>query len=266
MSPELHITNDQHVRTIQLNRPQKKNALSQTLAWNLVRAIDQAAADDDVWVLAITGSGDAFCSGLDLTPDGNEPDSGISSERQSLMEDLGWVGHLPLAIRERCDKPVVAGLNGVAAGAGLAIAMACDIRLAAQSAWLFPGYSRIGGSPDGGLSYTLPQAIGYERAIRFLLENRRVNAHDAFTLGLIGEVVPDDQFQVRLNEYCLELTTISPTAAALTKRVVRQATKIDLEAQAHYELQSINKAFTTQDAKESRAAFLEHRQPNITGH
>jgi 2-(1,2-epoxy-1,2-dihydrophenyl)acetyl-CoA isomerase len=263
---ELQITNNQHVRTIQLNRPQKKNALSQALAWDLVRSIDEAAIDDDVWVLAITGTSDSFCSGLDLTPEGNETDSGISSERQSLMDDLGWVGHLSLALRERCDKPIVAGLNGVAAGAGLAIAMACDIRLAAESAWLFPGYSRIGGSPDGGLSYTLPQAIGYERAIRFLLENKRVDAADALTLGLIGEVVPDDQFHNRLTEYCLSLTTISPTAAALTKRVVRQATKIDLKAQARYELQSINKAFTTQDAKESRAAFLEHRQPNITGH
>jgi 2-(1,2-epoxy-1,2-dihydrophenyl)acetyl-CoA isomerase len=262
---EIQITDDQHVRTIQLNRPQKKNALSQSLAWGLVRAIDEAAADDDIWVLAITGSGDSFCSGLDLTPEGNEPDSGIRSERQAQMEDLSWVGHLPLALRERCDKPVIAGLNGVAAGAGLAIAMACDIRLAAESAWLFPGYSRIGGSPDGGLSHTLPQAIGYERSLRFLLENKRVDAVDAVSLGLIGEVVPDDQFHDRLTEYCLSLTTISPIAAALTKRVVRQATKIDLEAQARYELQSIGKAFATEDGKESRKAFLEHRQPNIEG-
>ena len=262
---ELQITDDKHVRTLQLNRPEKKNALSQTLAWDLVRAIDEASADDNVWVVAITGSGDSFCSGLDLTPKGNEPDTGISSERQSLLEDLRWVGHLPLALRERCDKPVVAGINGVAAGAGLAIAMACDIRLAAQSAWLFPGYSRIGASPDGGLSYTLPQAIGYERAMRFLLESKRVDAVDALALGLIGEVVPDDQFQARLTEYCLELTAISPTAAALTKRVVREATKIDLEAQARYELQSIGKAFETEDGKESRAAFLERRPPNITG-
>lgn len=216
-------------------------------------------------MLAITGSGDSFCSGLDLSPEGNEPAHGPMSERQALLEDLDWVGHLPLAIRERCDKPVIAGLNGVAAGAGLAIAMACDIRLAAESAWLFPGYSRIGASPDGGLSYTLPQAIGYERAIRFLLENKRVDATEAHTLGLIGEVVPDDGFQERLTEYCLELTTISPIAAALTKRVVRQATRIDLEAQARYELHSIGKAFSTEDGKESRKAFLERRKPDIKG-
>ena len=265
MPPELQITDDSHVRTIRLNRPQKKNALSHTLAWDLVRSIDEAAADDEVWVLAITGTDDAFCSGIDLTPDRNATDRGPMSDRAEQLDELGWVGQLPLALRERCDKPVVAGLNGVAAGAGLAIAMACDMRLAAQSAWLFPVYSRIGGSPDGGLSWTLPQAVGYERALRFLLENRRVDSDEALALGLVGEVVPDDQFQARLTEYCLSLTTISPVAAGLTKRVVREATKIDLEAQARYELQSIGKAFASEDGKESRKAFLERRKPDITG-
>ncbi|MCH8817592.1 MAG: enoyl-CoA hydratase/isomerase family protein [Chloroflexi bacterium] len=263
--PELHITDDRHVRTLRLNRPHKKNALSETLAWGLVRAIDEATADDDVWVLAITGTEDAFCSGVDLTPDGNADDRGPMSERQAQLDDLGWVGNLPLAIRERCDKPVVAGLNGVAAGAGLAIAMACDMRLAAESAWLFPGYSRIGGSPDGGLSWTLPQAVGYEKAMRFLLENKRVDSDEALSLGLIGEVVPDDQFQDRLAEYCLSLTTISPIAARLTKRVVREATKIDIEAQVRYELQTIGRAFASEDGQESRRAFLERRKPEIKG-
>lgn len=265
MLPELQITDDDHVRTLRLNRPHKKNALSQSLAWDLVRAIDDASADDDVWVLAITGADDAFCSGIDLTPEGDASDRGPMSERQAQLDDLHWVGQLPLALRERCDKPVVAGINGVAAGAGLAIAMACDMRIAAESAWLFPGYSRIGGSPDGGLSWTLPQAIGYERAMRFLLENRRVDSDEALALGLIGEVVPDEEFQARLTEYCLSLTTISPIAASLTKRVVREATKIDLEAQARYELQTIGKAFVSEDGKEARRAFLERREPDIKG-
>ncbi|MDP6667247.1 MAG: enoyl-CoA hydratase-related protein [Dehalococcoidia bacterium] len=265
MTTELQVTDDRHVRTIRLNRPRKKNALSQSLAWRLVGVIDEAAADDDVWVLAITGTGDAFCSGNDLTPGDNESDHGTLSERQAFLDDLSWVGNLLLAIRERCDKPVVAGLNGVAAGAGLALAMACDMRIAAESAWLFPGYSRIGGSPDGGLSWTLPQAVGYERTMRFLLENKRVDAAEAHTLGLIGEVVPDDEFQGRLEEYCRSLTTISPIAASLTKRVVREATKIDLQAQARYELQSIYRGFASEDGKESLRAFLEHREPEIRG-
>ncbi len=266
MTTEIQITDDRHVRTIRLNRPHKKNALSQSLAWELVQAIDQAAGHDDVWVLAITGTGDAFCSGADLTPEGDTQDRGPMSDRQAQLDDLGWVGQLPLAIRERCDKPVVAGLNGVAAGAGLAIAMACDIRLASESAWLFPGYSRIGGSPDGGLSWTLPLAAGYERAMRFLLENRRVDASEAQALGLVGEVAPDDEFEDRLAAYCLSLTTISPIAAVATKRVVREATKIDLEAQARYELQVIYRAFASEDAKAARQAFLDRTTPEIRGY
>ncbi|MDP6823920.1 MAG: enoyl-CoA hydratase-related protein [Dehalococcoidia bacterium] len=264
-APEIIITDDRHVRTIQLNRPHKKNALSQTLAWDIIRTIDDSASDDDVWVVAITGIDDCFCSGVDLTPAGNAPDRGPMSEIQSQIDDLSWVGHFPLAIRQRCDKPVVAGLNGVAAGAGMALAMACDMRIAAESAWLFPGYSRIGGSPDGGLSWTLPQVIGYEKAMRFLLENKRVDADEALALELIGEVVPDDQFQARFAEYCHSLTTISPIAARLTKRVVREATKIDIEAQVRYELQTIGTAFASEDGQESRRAFLERRTPEIKG-
>ncbi|HJM54331.1 MAG TPA: enoyl-CoA hydratase/isomerase family protein [Dehalococcoidia bacterium] len=264
-APELIITDHAHVRTLQLNRPHKKNALSQTLAWDIIRTIDDSAADDDVWVIAITGIDDCFCSGVDLTPVGNASDRGPMSEIQSQIDDLSWVGHFPLAIRQRCDKPVVAGLNGVAAGAGMALAMACDTRLAAESAWLFPGYSRIGGSPDGGLSWTLPQVVGYEKAMRFLLENKRVDADEALALGLIGEVVPDHQFQARFVEYCHSLTTISPIAARLTKRVVREATKIDIESQVRYELQTIGTAFASEDGKESRRAFLERRTPKIQG-
>ncbi len=264
-APEIIITDDRHVRTIQLNRPHKKNALSQTLAWDIIRTIDDSASNDDVWVVAITGIDDCFCSGVDLTPEGNAPDRGPMSEIQSQIDDLSWVGHFPLAIRQRCDKPVVAGLNGVAAGAGMALAMACDMRIAAESAWLFPGYSRIGGSPDGGLSWTLPQVVGYEKAMRFLLESKRVDADEALALGLIGEVVPDGGFQARFAEYCHSLTTISPIAARLTKRVVREATKIDVEAQVRYELQTIGTAFASEDGQESRRAFLERRTPEIRG-
>ena len=101
--------------------------------------------------------------------------------------------------------------------------------------------------------------------MRFLLENRRVDSDEALKLGLIGEVVPDDDFQGRFVEYCLSLTTISPIAASYTKRVVREATRIDLEPQLRYELQSIYRAFDTEDGREAHRAFLERRDPKITG-
>jgi 2-(1,2-epoxy-1,2-dihydrophenyl)acetyl-CoA isomerase len=263
MSETLQIRDDGRVRTIVLNRPEKKNALSNELAWGIVTAVEQAARDDAVWVVAITGTGDAFCSGLDLSGAG-EDDSPLSPQSQ-FIDDVGWVGRFALVLRELCDKPIVGGINGVAAGAGLSLAMACDVRIAAQRMRLIAGYPRIGGSPDGGLTWTLPQAIGYEQAMRFLLENRTVDADEALRLGFVGEVVPDERFDARLAEYCAFLAERSPIASRLTKRGIARATAIDLEAHVRFELANIRRAFSTQDAAEARAAFFEKRPPVFEG-
>lgn len=261
----LQITDSGHVRKIVLNRPEKKNALSDELAWGIVNAVEDAATDDNVWIIAITGTGDAFCAGLDLTSGGGGNTTRLSKQ-ESLLDDLGWVSRFPLVIREQCDKPVVAGLNGVAVGAGLSLAMAADIRLAAESARLMAGYPRIGGSPDGGLSWTLSQAIGYEQAMRFLLENRTVLGHEAKDLGLVGEVVPDEKFEARFDEYCQSLSKLSPITARLTKRVVRHATSLaDPEGHFRYELASILRAFGSEDGAEARKAFMEKRLPVFKG-
>ena len=265
MSDVLLTSDSDHVRKIVLNRPEKKNALSDELAWAIVTAVEAAAKDDDVWVIAITGSSDAFCAGLDLT--GGRGDEGSPLSRQdSLLDDLGWVSRFPLVLREQCDKPVVAGINGVAVGAGLSLAMAADVRIAAESARLMAGYPRIGGSPDGGLSWTLPQAIGYEQAMRFLLENRTVLGPEAKELGMVGEVVPDDRFEERFDEYCHLLTNLSPLTARLTKRVLRRATALsDPEAHFRYELASIRRAFGSEDGAEALRAFTEKRAPVFKG-
>ncbi len=262
----LETTQDGHVRIIRLNRPEKKNALSQELAWGIIHAVEDAAADDDAWVVAITGTDDAFCSGLDLSPEDDGRDHTGLTPQAAYLDDLSWVSRFPLVLRERCDKPVVAGLNGVAVGAGLSLAMASDIRLMAQSARLIAGYPRIGGSPDGGLSWTLPQTMGYEQAMRFLLENRTVGADEALRLGMVGEVVPDDRFATRFAEYCASLTHLSPITARLTKRVVRHATALaDPEGHMRYELLNIGRAFGSDDGKEARRAFLERREPRFEG-
>lgn len=252
------------VRTIRLNRPEKKNALSQELAWAVVTAVEEAAADDDVWVVAITGTDDAFCSGLDLSGGGDEA-SPLSPQDQ-FLDDIGWVGRFLLVLRQTCDKPVICGLNGVAAGAGVSLAMACDIRLAARRARLIAGYPRIGGSPDGGLTFTLTQAVGYEQAMRFLLENRTVGADEALQLGLVGEVVDDDRFADRLVEYCNLIAERSPITTRLTKRgIMKAGTAIDLENHVRYELSNIGRAFRSQDAQEARQAFLDKRTSTFEG-
>jgi enoyl-CoA hydratase/carnithine racemase len=266
VSDVLKILDAEHVRTIVLNRPEKKNALSNELAWGIITAIEEAAKDDSVWVLAITGTADAFCSGLDLTPEPTGQSHAPMSPQDAYLDDLGWVSRFPLVLREQCDKPVVAGLNGVAVGAGLSLAMAADMRIATESVRLIAGYPRIGGSPDGGLSWTLPQAIGHEQAMRFLLENRTVGAEEALRLGMVSEVVPDDRFQERFEEYCQSLTDLSPVTARLTKRVVRRATAlVDAEAHMRYELLCIGKAFGSEDGKEARRAFIEKRKPVFRG-
>lgn len=252
-----------HVRTIRLNRPEKKNALSDALAWGVVDAVEEAARTDGVWVIAITGSGDSFCSGLDLS--GAERFSPLSAQSAQL-DDISWVGQFLLSIRKRCDKPVVGGINGVAVGAGLGLAMATDVRIVSRSARLMAGYTRIGGSPDGGLTITLPQTMGYEQAMRFMMENRTVLGEEAVALGMAGEVVDDDKFHNRLAAYCETLCQWSPITLRLLKRgMTKSLETTDLEQQLRYELSNIRIAFSSEDAKEARTAFFEKRKPSFKG-
>ena len=264
MPPTLHVETHDRVRTIRLDRPQVKNAINTELAWGLIGAVEDAARDDDVWVVAITGTGDAFCSGLDLKGRGEGGDPRTPQSAQ--LDDLDWVGRFYFVLREVCDKPIVAGVNGVAVGAGLALALAADIRIVARSARLMAGYPRIGGSPDGGLTISLTQALGYEQAMRFLLENRTVTGDDAVKLGLAGEVVEDAELPTRLASYCRMLTERSPITMRLTKRGLASATRsIDVQSQLRFELANIRRAFSSEDGQEARAAFLEKRKPVFKG-
>ena len=252
-----------HVRTITLNRADKKNALNLELAWGVIAAVEAAAEDDNVWVVALTGSGDAFCAGLDLG--GSEPYSPYSPQT-AMLDDIGWVGQFLLTLRKRCDKPVVGGINGVAVGAGLGLAMACDVRLISASARLMAGYTRIGGSPDAGLTVTLPQVMGYERAIRFMMENRTLTGAEAVDWGMAGEAVDDAAFGARLAAYCQQLCEWSPITLRLLKRgIARSYETTDLESQLRYEVSNIRKAFGSEDGKEARRAFLEKRKPVFQG-
>jgi 2-(1,2-epoxy-1,2-dihydrophenyl)acetyl-CoA isomerase len=263
MTDLVKVSDAGHVRTITLNRPDKKNALNLQLAWGVIEAVDEAAKVDDIWVVAITGTGDAFCAGLDLG--GSEPYS-PKTPQSAQLDDIGWVGNFLLAIRKRCDKPVVAGVNGVAVGAGLGLAMAADVRLVTRSARLMAGYTRIGGSPDAGLTITLPQAMGYERAMRFMMENRTANGEQAVEWGMAGEVVDDDKFSERLAAYCQELCAWSPITLRLLKRgMVKSLESTDMEQQLRYEVGNIRIAFASDDAKEARKAFFEKRKPTFVG-
>lgn len=264
MTNVVDVTDEGHVRTIRLNRPEKKNAINDALAWGVIGAIEEAAVDDNVWVIAITGKDGAFCSGLDLTGSG-ESASPLTAQAQQL-DDIGWVGRFLLSMRRTCDKPIVGGINGVAVGAGLGLAMATDIRLVSKSARLMAGYTRIGGSPDAGLTITLPQIMGYEKAMRFMLENTSANGDEAVALGMAGEVVADAEFDQRLAQYCQELCKWSPITFRLLKRGMTSSLEItDMEHQLRFEVANIRRAFASEDAKEARTAFLEKRDPVFIG-
>ena len=256
-----------NVRVLRLNRPERKNALTAELGWAIARALSRADADDDVRVIALTGNGDAFCSGLDLGggSDGAQPDTGLSPQQQ-MLDDKGWIGRLLLALRFDTDKPVVAGINGVAVGAGLSLAMAADIRIAADTARLHPGYLRAGTSPDAGLTWSLPTLIGHEGAMRFLLESRFVDGTEAHARGLVGEVVPGDQLRDHLLDYCREIAQQAPLGVRQTKRLVARSPLVtDVESRVRQEAQLAGRGLNSEDGKEAVRAIMEKRPPKFEG-
>ena len=255
-----------HVRALRLNRPERKNALTSELGWGIVNALGRATADDDVRVIALTGNGDGFCSGLDLGPgDGTAVETGLS--RQELfLDEKGWVGRFLVALRLDTDKPVVAGVNGVAVGAGLSLAMAADIRIASDTARLHPGYLRAGTSPDGGLTWSLPTLVGHEQAMRFLLESRFVAADEALARGLVSEVVPAAELDERLLDYCGEIAQQAPLAVRQTKRLVaRSLLTTDLEARAREEIRLAVRGLDSEDGQEAVRAIMEKRPAKFSG-
>lgn len=265
-NPVLEIEDREQVRVLRLDRPEKKNALSAELGWAIVSAVEEAARDDEVRVIAVTGSGDAFSSGLDLSPASEGRRASALSPQETALDDLGWVGRFPVVMRERCDKLVVAGLNGVAVGAGLSLAMAADLRIASDRAKLMAGYARMGTSPDGGLSWTLAQAVGYERALRFLLERQTLSAAEALELGMVGEVVDAAGFEERFREVCDSLAALAPIAVRQTKRLVHRATTPpDLVGHARWEVASARRGLASEDGAEALAAFRGKRRPVFRG-
>ena len=249
-----------NVRILTLNRPSKKNALSDDLVDAIIEGFASAAADDAVRVVGLTGAGDAFCSGADLAP----KRSGGGSSRRSNTADQAV--RLVTGIRVECEKPVVAGIGGIAIGAGLSLALCADMRIASAKARVHPGYARAGASPDCGLSWTLPQAIGHEQAMRFLLEPKMHGADEALALGLVGEVVPDEAFEDAFLAYCHKIAEVAPLASAQTKRLVSRAGLLaGLEQHLREELELARRALSSEDGREAVKAIFEKRKPEFSG-
>jgi 2-(1,2-epoxy-1,2-dihydrophenyl)acetyl-CoA isomerase len=248
------------VRTITLDRADKLNAVNGALASALVTALADAARDDAVRVVVITGAGRAFCAGLDLSSPPELP----SATRAERLDPFAWVGKWVLSVLA-CEKPVIASVNGPAAGAGFGLALACDIRLVASSARMTAGYVRRGLSPDAGVSYFLPRHVGLARAADILLSGRDVESAEAERIGLAALVVPDAELQGATAAYAARLAAGAPIAHALTKRLLAQTFDRSLDAALRDELTHIKYCFTTADVAEAMTAFREKRSPNFRG-
>jgi len=248
------------VRTITLNRPDRLNAVNPALAAELPAALDEAALDDRVRVVVLTGAGRGFCSGLDLS----EPPRLPEGDLRARLDPLAWVGRWVLAAIH-CEKPLIAAVNGPAAGAGFGLALAADIRVLARSARVSAGYVRRGLSPDAGVSYFLPRLVGASRAMEILISGRDLDADEAQRIGLAAAVYDDGTFGETVAAYAERLAAGPPIAFALTKRLVTTAFDVTIEDQLARELVAIKTCFASADVADALRAFAEKRPPVFRG-
>jgi 2-(1,2-epoxy-1,2-dihydrophenyl)acetyl-CoA isomerase len=248
------------VCTITLHRPDRLNAVNARLADELPLALAAASADDAVRAVVITGAGRGFCAGLDLS----EPVSLTGGSRHERLDPLYWVGKWVRAL-VACEKPVIAAVNGAAAGAGFGLALACDLRIVARSARLTAGYVRRGLSPDAGVTWFLPRLVGHGRATEIMLTGRDILAEEAERIGLATRVVDDADVVTGAQQFAAELAAGPPIALALTKRLLAESAYATLEGQLRSELVHIKSCFMSADVREAVAAFQEKRQPVFRG-
>src|SRR5436190_10856661 len=245
---EVETTRDGAVLTITLNRPDVLNAFNADLHRALAAALKEARAPE-VRAVVVTGAGRGFCVGQDLTEFREAPGDIGARLRGNYHPNL-------LAIRA-LEKPVLASVNGAAAGAGLSFACACDLRLAAESASFVPAFIKIGLVPDSGGTYFITRLIGPARAFEWLASGRRLSATEARAWGLVSEVAEDSVLPARVAELAAEWAARPTFGIAMTKELIDQAVTSSLEEQLEREAELQTRATQTEDFREGVAAFLE---------
>jgi 2-(1,2-epoxy-1,2-dihydrophenyl)acetyl-CoA isomerase len=261
---------DDHVGVLTFNRPERRNALSDPMYVGFDQALTAMRADDDVRVLLITGAGGAFCAGGDVKGMHDSHQSGVPRAGRPAEPDAAVArlrdhqARVSLALNE-FPRPVVAALPGPAAGAGLSIALAADIRLAAARAILVTAFSTVGASGDFGGSWFLTQLVGPAKAKELYFTSPRLSAQDALELGIVNRVLPDEGFEQAALDWCHELARRAPIAVALMKENVTRATTCDLATALDAEATAMITSMSTADHREAAAAFVEKRQPVFKG-
>jgi 2-(1,2-epoxy-1,2-dihydrophenyl)acetyl-CoA isomerase len=253
---EVETSPDGAVLTITLNRPDVLNALNAAVHAALARALKDAR-DSQVRAVVVTGAGRGFCVGQDL----NE----FAEAAGDIAARLRTSYHPTIKAVRELEKPVLAAVNGPAAGAGLSFACACDHRIAAESATFVPAFINIGLVPDSGGTFFVTRLLGSARAFEWMTSGRRVSAQEALGLGLVSEVVPDERLAERAAERAAELASLPTRGIAYSKRLFDSADRATLEEQLELEAQLQAAATRTDDFREGVDAFLQKREPQFKG-
>lgn len=253
----LLVSIEARVATLTVNRPERRNALNATVRAELADALAALGAEREVRVVVITGAGDrAFVAGADIAE---------FAERTPLEQREAMQPPRIFELVAAFPKPVIAMINGFALGGGCELALACDLRIAAESARLGQPEIRLGLIPGGGGTQRLPRLVGAGRALRLILTGEMIDAREALRLGLVDEVVPDDVLRERTLELARSIAEQSPVAARLAKEAVRAALELPLAAGLAHERELFITAFGSEDKAEGVAAFLEKRAPDWKG-
>jgi 2-(1,2-epoxy-1,2-dihydrophenyl)acetyl-CoA isomerase len=253
---EVETQRDGGVLTLTLNRPDVLNAFDGAMHAAFKRALEEAD-HPEVRAVVLTGAGRGFCVGQDLKE--------FRESTGDIAERLRSTYNPNVRALRGLEKPVIAAVNGPAAGAGLSLACACDVRLAASSASFVPAFVNIGLVPDTGATYFLEQLLGYSRAFEWLCSGRPLSAADAHAWGLVGEVVGDGRLAGRASELAQTLAALPTRAIGLTKRLLDRAALASLDDQLELEAELQAEAATSDDFREGIAAFLEKREARFSG-
>ena len=225
---EIIYQKDGHIATITLNRPAKRNAYSETMVHEILKALADARDDDEIRVVILTGAGKGFCAGGDISRDFQYPARYRGHRLESMLE-MRENMHVLIRFLDRFDKPVIAAVNGAAVAGGLTLALACDFRIAAESAKLGDTSLRFGLIPDEGGAYYFPRFMGLDRALKMSLLSEIYTAREALDLGLVTDVVADDQLMMRARELAARLAEGPPIAIRITKRMMYKQRAMQLD-------------------------------------
>jgi 2-(1,2-epoxy-1,2-dihydrophenyl)acetyl-CoA isomerase len=242
---------------ITLNRPEKMNSISKALATALLQALNDCK-DPAIRCVCLTGAGNAFCAGQDLGEALNPAAKGMDRLLAELYNPI-------VKTINDLQKPVIAAVNGAAAGAGANLAVCCDLIIAADNAYFLQAFTKIGLIPDTGGTYFLPRLVGLQKALSLMLMAEKLPAPDAERLGMVYKVVPQGEFRSAVETLAAHLATLPTRALWLTKKALRMSAENDLDRQLALEDLLQKEALASTDAKEGITAFMEKRKPAFTG-